>query len=296
MRIGSFSCKCLQLIHFRQQLRHCLLGVNSFRDVQPGGNLEIFHFLIGDGMPDNDFQADVVHANLVRQRGEGVAAVVGQMLQPELIHDGVPVCVLVGLIGIVISKFIVDQIFFVRIVSVPDQWKHLVTERDQTVVSVVGFQTADHVPLIEVYILCKYFQQLCRAHAGINVYQDDINIIYDVQVFPEQVDFFVRETRVDGSRVLCVLKGQILCQILFDKIVCDSVSVNTLQDSTHVPDGRLALMVAGIQAVLQVGCPDVDDLHLVDRSKMAKRDLVIPPGFVRELFLQGLFVDLPLCI
>lgn len=247
-------------------------------------------------MPDNDFQADIVHVGLVRQRGEGVAAVVGQMLQPELIHDGVPVCVLVGFIGIVISKFIVDQIFFIRIVSVPDQRQHLVTERDQTVISVVGFQAADHVFLIEVHILCKYLQQLCRAHAGINVYQDDINIIYDVQVLPEQVNFFIRETRVDGSRVLRVLKGQILCQILFYKVICDSVSVNALQDSTHVPDGRLALMVAGIQAVLQVGCPDVDDLNMVDRSKMAKRDLVIPPGFVRELFLQGLFVDLPLCI
>ena len=68
-------------------------------------------------MPDNDFQADVVHVGLVRQRGEGVAAVVGQMLQTELIHDGVPVCVLVGFIGIVISKFIVDQIFFQKPVS-----------------------------------------------------------------------------------------------------------------------------------------------------------------------------------
>ena len=86
---------------------------------------------------------------------------------------------------------------------------------------------------------------------------------------------------MDGSRVLRVLKGQILCQILFNKIVCDSVSVNALQDSAHVPDGRLALMVAGIQAVLQVRCPDVDDLHLVDRSKMLNDDLVIPPGFVR---------------
>lgn len=78
-------------------------------------------FIIKYGMSNDDLKADGIHAGIIRKRSEGVPAVMWRMLETELIHDRIPVFVLVCFVCVIVSVFVIGQVFLIRIVPAADQ-------------------------------------------------------------------------------------------------------------------------------------------------------------------------------
>ncbi len=72
----------------------------------------------------------------------------GQVLYFEFSHARVKIAIHVGPIGVMVSKFVIDQVFLVCVVAVLDERYNLIVQWDNSVFPGFGFHADCHVLFI----------------------------------------------------------------------------------------------------------------------------------------------------